>query len=160
SIGSGRQKTTQPSIVTVNGQKQHQTRRGRTSIIAATILGGVIAVGTGMSITLWLTRPQGPTSASAQKDAPPPAKHSAPAPIRWSISSLPPGAEVRRVQDGAILGKTPWQLERSPESGVEELFIVAPGYQLQKLSLRRDRDSDHSLLLVAAPPAASLSAPS
>src|SRR5262249_28030866 len=92
---------------------------------------------------IWLTRDTTRPVVATQQIA------AAPARIHWSVSSLPPGAEIRRSKDGILLGKTPWQDEVDASAGSEEIRRPAAGHPPSRLSLRRDRDTERAVMLVA-----------
>jgi serine/threonine-protein kinase len=50
-------------------------------------------------------------------------------PLRWEVSSRPPGAAVVRAADGRSLGKTPWTLEQPAQNGILKLRLRLTGYQ-------------------------------
>ncbi len=79
----------------------------------------------------------------------------APRRVLWQIQTAPVSAEIVRVSDGAILGKTPWQGERPLGAGTEELRVVAPGYVNKLLVFDRSRDEQQTVTLLALPPAGS-----
>ena len=57
--------------------------------------------------------------------------------VFWSVTSIPAGAEITRISDGKVLGKTPRHVEE--EAGDEEVPIrlSLPGYQDHVVHLKR-----------------------
>lgn len=62
--------------------------------------------------------------------------------VYWSISTAPAGAEIYRVSDGQLLGKTPWHGEQEPSSGEASLRLSLSGYKDRIVTLRQS-DDDH-----------------
>ncbi len=103
------------------------------------------------------SKPTSPTipAAPPKADVPPspdpgPAKR-----VQWQLRTSPVSAEILRVSDGALLGKTPWQSEQFVGQGSQELRLVAPGYadKLVVLDLSRDEQQNLQLEPVGANPA-------
>lgn len=110
----------------------------------------------GLGIVGWLALGRHKPSVEPVTPAPLVAMPQVPEPprrVHWQIKTAPTGAEILRVTDGAILGKTPWQSERPLGTGTEELRIVAPGYVNQLLVFDRSRDEQQTVTLEALPPA-------
>lgn len=111
--------------------------------------GGWVALGlVGTIVTISaLRRPPPPPAPLPQ--APPPAVITpaavAPAPvrqIRWSIETIPPGAEVIQNSTGELLGRTPWEREQLPSEGMLTLTLRLSGYFKRTVSLNL-ADSAH-----------------
>jgi hypothetical protein len=58
--------------------------------------------------------------------------------VRWDIASDPPGAEVVRVSDGVVLGKTPLAHQQPAQSARMLLSLRLAGYQPAELTLDQD----------------------
>jgi hypothetical protein len=73
---------------------------------------------------------------------PSPAQESAQAPprVRWSLSSTPPGAQILRRQDQAVLGQTPWAREQTAASGTLNVVLRLKGYKDRELVLDQSHD--------------------
>lgn len=93
-------------------------------------------------------RPQNSSGAVAeQKAVAPPASGPATPPvaaakamIHWRVTSQPEGAQVVRVQDGAVLGVTPWQTELAKGGETVELLLKHGGFAEQKIALSQSAD--------------------
>lgn len=72
-------------------------------------------------------------------------------PVRWQVSTHPPGATVLRSDNGAILGKTPWHYEQPASAGKLQVGIQYTGYQTNTLTLDTSRDETLELTLVPVP---------
>ncbi len=70
--------------------------------------------------------------------------------VRWSLSSVPTGAEVIG-SDNQILGRTPLMLENPRGQGASSLIIRAPGYREERITLPLDRDDVRGITLTAQP---------
>jgi serine/threonine-protein kinase len=73
------------------------------------------------------------------------------APVRWQVSTRPPGATVLRSDNGTILGKTPWHYEQPASAGKLQVSIQYTGYQTNTLTLDSGRDETLELTLVPIP---------
>jgi len=82
--------------------------------------------------------PSGGTDAAAGRPGPRPASSE----IRLSIVTEPAGAEVLRVADGVLLGKTPWHSTRRMEQGHLPVLLRLPGFHEQRLDLDLRRDDE------------------
>jgi serine/threonine-protein kinase len=87
-----------------------------------------------------------------------PQKVEPPRRVHWQILTTPVHAEILRVSDGAILGRTPWQGEQPLTTGTEELRIVAPGYVNKLVVLDRSRDEQQTVTLDVLPEAGAAAA--
>jgi hypothetical protein len=67
--------------------------------------------------------------------------------VRWSITTIPAGAQLLRKQDGAILGQTPWRQEQASAVGNQEVRVVAAGFQEQTITLNLAESSERTLSL-------------
>ncbi len=74
------------------------------------------------------------------------------APVRWQVSTRPPGATVLRSDNGTVLGTTPWHYEQPASAGKLQVSIQFTGYQTNTLTLDSGRDESLELTLVPAPP--------
>jgi serine/threonine protein kinase len=117
-------------------------------------LGGAL-VAAGIGGFLYLRTP------GAAKTTPPPSSFSGgtttdvkPPPrttVRWSIDSEPTGADVVRVSDGQLLGKTPWSREQPPSGGAILVRLRYPGFAERQLSLDQMTDITRRETLDAVP---------
>jgi hypothetical protein len=71
--------------------------------------------------------------------------------IRWSIDSEPTGADVVRVSDGQLLGKTPWSREQPVGAGTLQVRLRYPGFAERQLSLDQTNDITRRETLDAVP---------
>jgi len=67
--------------------------------------------------------------------------------VKWHIQTSPVRADILRVSDGALLGKTPWQSEQIAGSGTQELRLVAPGFADKLVVLDSSRDEQKEIQL-------------
>lgn len=161
------------SIANTNRQRGW---RGRVSGIAVIAAAGVMLAGAwillaGRShgpavVRAVVGKGSAPAAAPAAEVAPPPPSSSAPpaaapapgagkrATVEWILETTPPGAEILRVADGQVLGRTPWHGEVQSGSGSDELRISLPGHVERLLSLDRSTDAHRRFQLqpIAAPP--------
>ncbi|HRI55439.1 MAG TPA: serine/threonine-protein kinase, partial [Pseudomonadota bacterium] len=103
---------------------------------------GGLVLAAGLGLTVVMTRhepPSGPVGAA-------PAAVSAP--VRWSLTTEPPGAQVIRVLDGKVLGQTPCEL--TADRDANELIVVLrrDGFFDKELKLDPSRSSSRSEVLV------------
>lgn len=118
------------------------------------LLGGIVA----LRVT-WPSRQVagGADSASATSRVespatkPQPTQPNTPARVVWKLESTPPGAEIVRVSDGQVLGRTPWSAEKPAESGVEEIRLRLAGHAEHMVSLQRNANSHSSVALSPLP---------
>lgn len=155
---------------------------GRPARIAGTsgwlVLGLLIAVasvGSGLWLTGRLWRPVAkvaspgpavpPPSAAGPEAAPPAAGSVPPAAstaasttVEWFLETTPPGAEILRISDRKLLGRTPWHGEVASGSGTEELRLSLAGHVERLVNISRSSDVRRRFTLVpsgAAAPAGS-----
>ena len=57
--------------------------------------------------------------------------------VTWVIRSEPSGAEIVRVRDGTILGKTPWESRQAFAPGTEDLKLRLAGYVERDITIAR-----------------------
>ncbi|MFH0903108.1 MAG: serine/threonine-protein kinase [Pseudomonadota bacterium] len=70
-------------------------------------------------------------------------------PVKLKVESEPSGAEVYRVADGVLIGRTPMTMEMQPTTG-EVVFIVKhSGYKEARAALQADRDGSTLVKLAA-----------
>ena len=129
-------------LSTAAGQAKQPTRRRRRGL---EVLLSAVVVLLGFGVV-------GVRSLRHHPVAPPPVP-AAPKPIRWSIDSSPPGAEVVQAQDGVVLGKAPWTTERPPQPGSLKVKLRLAGYEEKELELNQSADVDSKETLTALPPA-------
>jgi serine/threonine-protein kinase len=77
----------------------------------------------------------------------PPAKK-----IFWSLSSVPAGAEIIRISDNKVLGKTPWHGEQDPQNPEIELRLSLAGYQDRILKINAVENNHREVTLDPLPP--------
>lgn len=133
-----------------SGQSQHKGRRpSRRWLMAGGTL-GMLLVGLAATLSLRVPsrKPEPKPSPKAQvnpgpefhdKSMPPQASSPPPAPasvrVRWSITSQPSGAEIIRVADGELLGKTPWEGIPSAGTGAIKVQVRLNGFETEPLTL-------------------------
>ena len=61
-------------------------------------------------------------------------------PVVWRVESEPSGAEVVRVSDDTVLGKTPWRQETQAGPGRLAVQLRLQGYEAMYLQLSREND--------------------
>ncbi|HRI51020.1 MAG TPA: protein kinase [Pseudomonadota bacterium] len=83
---------------------------------------------------------------------PAPSAQPAPALVRWSVRSQPPGAEVL-TESGETLGQTPLSRQHPRAGGTQTLILRLSGYRDAQLSLSLSSDEEREATLVAAEPA-------
>lgn len=74
--------------------------------------------------------------------------------ILWLIHSTPPDAQVIRLSDGEVLGRTPWQLEQEASAGQVAVILRLAGYADAPLSLdcRQSLTRLERLVPISRPP--------
>ena len=143
-----------PSLTTLgssSGQQAAPVRRGLPRVIA---MGGAAGVGAVLAIA-WVVRTathpveQSGTigAATSPKTAPAQKVPAEAAVVRWNITTIPAGAQLLRKQDGAVMGKTPWQKEQAPAVGNQQVRVVAEGFQEQTITLNMAESSERTLAL-------------
>jgi len=100
-----------------------------------------------------------------QKDPPPPPQP-APQPaavaakrVTWQITSTPPGVEVVRISDGAVVGITPWKSEQPAAPGKIGVTLRRSGFIDRQVLLDREADCNETVQLDPMPPAPANSEP-
>ncbi len=80
-----------------------------------------------------------------------PAAAPAPKKVFWSLSSIPAGAEIQRVSDGEVLGRTPWHGEH--EQGTDDVAVRLSlnGYQDTTVQLKSSGDDHKEVTLDPLP---------
>jgi len=143
-----------PSLTTLgssNGQQAAPVRRGLPRVIA---MGGAAGVGAVVALA-WVVRsathPVDPGNtvgaAGTPKNVPAQKVAAEAGVVRWSITTIPAGAQLLRKQDGAILGQTPWRQEQASAVGNQEVRVVAAGFQEQTITLNLAESSERTLSL-------------
>ncbi len=133
----------------------------------ALLLGGAAATAAGVWLAPWRARqpaalpPVAAVPARAPAATPPAATASAgvsaaeapaptvapPAPVRWSVTSVPAGAQVLRAADRQVVGVTPWQLEQAPGKGKVGFVLHESGFAEKEVELDRSSSSaSHQIL--------------
>ncbi len=128
-----------------------RSRAIRIAIAAATLT----LVAGGLTATL-RARPSATISAPAPPIAtvalasPAPEKPAPPArakTIVWLVKTEPDHAEVVRVDDGKLLGRTPWYIEQPAGTGTVEIVVRKIGYVEQHIALDRTANDTQRLRL-------------
>ena len=147
---SGPMSTSRPSLAGV-GQAQDPTsikssttrlKRLVIPVAMATVLSGIGIVAV---LRPWGGDPEHPrlhngTEASARK-------------VVWEVKSTPPGVDVVRVSDGAVLGKTPWRKEEPAGMGTVGITLRHSGYMDRQVLLDRTKDVREEIQLDLVPTA-------
>lgn len=71
--------------------------------------------------------------------------------VRLSLRSEPSGAQVVQVADQAVLGQTPWTVERARTSETLKVVLRLPGYAEQTVVIEQQEPYDRTVSLVARP---------
>ena len=103
---------------------------------------GGLVLAAGLGLTVVMTRrepPSGPVGAA-------PAAVSAP--VRWSLTTEPPGAQVIRVLDGKVLGQTPCEVTSSDEASELVVVLRRDGFFDKEVKLDPRQGSRRSEVLV------------
>jgi len=156
SLGSGSipSLAPRPSLTTLgssSGQQAAPVRRGLPRVIA---MGGVAGVGALVALA-WVVRsathPADPGNtvgaAGTPKNVPVQKVPAEAGVVRWSVTTIPAGAQLLRKQDGAVLGQTPWRQEQASAVGSQEVRVVAAGFQEQTITLNLAESSERTLSL-------------
>jgi serine/threonine protein kinase len=69
--------------------------------------------------------------------------------VFWSLSSIPAGAEISRVSDGEVLGKTPWHGEQVYSQEEVPVRLTLTGYQDRVVQLKSSSDDERQVTLEA-----------
>ena len=72
--------------------------------------------------------------------------------VRWTLRTVPAGAQVLRKQDQSLLGQTPWTQEQPATTGALEIVLRLPGYKDRVLTLNQGADVQLDETLEALPP--------
>jgi serine/threonine-protein kinase len=146
---SGSVNNSRPSLAVV-GQTQDPTsiKSGATRVKRLLIPAIMASVLSGIGIAVVLRQSDGDANGKG--------RHGAVAATRkvvWEVKSTPPGVEVVRVTDGAVLGKTPWRQEEPAGSGKVGLTLRHAGYMDKQVLLDKDKDCSEEVLLDPVPAA-------
>lgn len=74
---------------------------------------------------------------------------------RWLVGSVPAGAQVVRVSDGKVLGKTPWTHSQPAQNDILRLSLQHPGYRPVSVLLDLSEGSQQTLTLPRIAPGGS-----
>jgi hypothetical protein len=88
-------------------------------------------------------------AAPAVAPTPPPA----PAPRAVTVTSAPPGAEVRDPQTQAVLGRTPWTVSLAADAAPRTVLVAQAGFHAQAVVLDPAGAPPAPVQLVPEPPA-------
>jgi hypothetical protein len=119
-------------------------RRLAFAAVSVALLSGAMALVLSLRSAPHLSRP------APQVAAPQPSP-SAPRRVTWSIASEPAGAELVRVSDGKLLGRTPWRAEVEAAAGSEEPAVRLGGHIERRIHLERGSDERRELILSPQP---------
>lgn len=72
--------------------------------------------------------------------------------VTWTIRSEPSGADVIRIRDGTVQGKTPWSSRQAFATGTEELRLRRSGYADRDITVERSGHVELMERLEVAPP--------
>src|SRR3569832_554237 len=70
------------------------------------------------------------------------------APVRWSLTTAPPGAQVIRVLDGKVLGQTPCELTADRDANEQIVVLRRDGFFDKERKRDPSRSSSRSEVLV------------
>lgn len=118
-----------------------QRRRSLLSLVAV----GLVAT----LVTAVMRRQDKQVNGNQQMAALPTAKVT----VRWLIGSTPSGAQVVRIQDGQVLGQTPWQSQQDSTLGELSLVLRHPGYKDAPIILDRSTNVERVATLIPLPKA-------
>jgi len=161
-LGEQNQRQDQLSTLGLSaGQTRHWRWERRRLVLSLASAGCLLALATGAS--LWRSarsrtagQAHGLEQLQARVQVPPQATIPGGAPVRrpvhWQVRSEPPGAEILRVPDGQVLGRTPWTHAQPAQDGAENLQLRLVGYRALDLSLNRSGDEDVTQVLEATLP--------
>lgn len=88
-----------------------------------------------------------------------PRERSAAPPVQLTVRTTPPGADVVRVADGTLLGRTPWLVQQPAGAGLLKLRLHLNGYTDEELALDLSHDSAQDVSLQTQAPAPPPEAP-
>jgi serine/threonine-protein kinase len=142
-------------------------RPGAAGLLALLAVVAAVGIGSGLWLTGRQRRPveKAASSGPAARGTPPAAAETAPresaaapraatsavaapATVEWQLETTPPGAEILRVADHKLLGRTPWHGEVASGSGSEELRLSLPGHIERLVSVSRSSNVRRSFALV------------
>jgi hypothetical protein len=148
--GSGNMNPSRPSLAVV-GQTQDPTKikSGATRLKRILIPAAMTLVLSGIGIVVVLR--QGDSDSGTGKGRR--GATSAQRKVVWEVKSTPPGVEVVRVTDGAVLGKTPWHQEEPAGTGKVGVTLRFSGYIDKQVLLDKDKDCSEDVQLDPVPPA-------
>ena len=108
--------------------------------------GAVLVVASALFAAVALRQHNATTAVTTQTPVKPATKK-----IFWSVTSVPAGAEIYRISDGEMLGKTPWHGEQ--EQGEQEVPVRLSlgGYQDRIVQLKTTRDDSKEITLDPLP---------
>ncbi len=142
---------------------------GTSGWLALGLLVAVASVGSGLWLTGRLRRPVAQVASSGPAAPPPSAAGAGPAAagaapsaaspaatVEWLLETVPPGAEILRISDRKLLGRTPWHGEVASGSGSEELRLSLSGHVERLVSISRSSDVRRSFTLVPSGAAAAV----
>ncbi len=129
------------------GQSQGTPTNWRRLIMGLLGAGGALTLTVGVPI--WHS-PQ--PRAAAQASVQPPRVAPAPRLARWSITSEPAGAEIIKLPDGQVVGRTPWTYHQPAQAGTAQLALRLPGYKSRNLTLNQEHDAALVEALEVIPP--------
>lgn len=118
--------------------------------VAATVLVGAAAV----VVVKRVSKPPPPAVVVTPPPPKEPVVQAAPPPVapvkarpKWSVDSEPQGADIIRIDDGQLLGQTPWTGEQPEGTGPVEVTLHLAGYADRKLTLRPGSDTAYKQTL-------------
>jgi serine/threonine protein kinase len=150
--------------VSNTGQARGGSRSGSEWLAIVAVLGFVLLV-VGVLVARFTSGPRSvasgpgpaPTTPTVEPAAakPQPSPPVAPSRVVWTLETSPAGAEIVRVSDGQVLGRTPWHTEVVVATGVEEVRLRLAGHVERVVGLQRNANSHSSveLMPIAVPPA-------
>lgn len=144
-----------PSSTGFSAEQASPKGKSPKMLLLGVLLGGTTLLGV-LAVLLLRPAPSQPVVVAPPKIAPPDLAQIAPPPpspppkprhIHWSVVSTPPGAQVIRVSDGQVLGKTPLEMDFSAGAGDSDVKLRLPGYAEKplKLSLSENETRKESL---------------
>jgi hypothetical protein len=141
----------QPSTLhgSVGERKQRGAPTNKERRLAFAAVG--VALLAGALVLVLSLRSAPPRPRPAPQLAAPQPTPSAPRRVTWSIASEPAGAEIVRLSDGKVLGRTPWRAEAAAQPGSEELAVRLTGHADLRIRLERGRDERRDVVLQPEP---------
>ncbi len=143
--------TNQTTFTTSSGEKTQPPTSGRRKIWIGAAVGAVVVLAVAFNRLGSTEPPPPPVTAPPLAARPPPVapEPPPPAPVIVKIATLPAGAEVVRLDNGASLGTTPLQTTRRPGDPPVAVRIEKPGFAPVTRALA---DIDEVVTLQALPP--------